>query len=448
MELHRRLQTFLLLVFVLISLFFQVLYTRRVAVTAVEPATDDEIQTERSLFPIFPNNVLDKSPPMKHFFDTYPSKDNLFGGWIDVNKLSIESISDLRNISKGISGSESLHCGYPKVQDDLPPSSRDNNTGLEYCFWNNDVVSNAALKNFSFEEKEWKWVVRAFSLAQQRLKTLNEEANNTSHCTQQLGFLDVGINVGDWISPIRLLAPEVPIFGIEGSPATAAIATANLRTSIEHNSQMNKPNAPSMVLPFSLIPISQRYNIFQQGGVCFAKVRYFGGEVNAFNVGGRSVTKSSDCPPSDAAGATTLLHAIKSLAHYHHPSTCPSSSAFDISWPRVFLMKIDVEGHEFKALSSVVPWLHDKPPCYISLEYSVGPTSTSVLELLVDAGYDAAWRPRENEFPMESDPYWDGKNHQESLHKKIGAYIKRDYTELIIGFLDLDSCIANLQLEH
>ena len=56
-------------------------------------------QIEQIWLPIFPNNVLGISQAMKHFFDMYPSKDQLLGGWIDVNKLVIESISDLGNIS-------------------------------------------------------------------------------------------------------------------------------------------------------------------------------------------------------------------------------------------------------------------------------------------------------------------------------------------------------------
>lgn len=402
--------------------------------------TNDGGDASIEYLPIVPN-ISGSSPPLDHFFATYPKGP---GGWVDVNKLSMEAVTDLRMTATNISGSE-ISCGYPKVPFGVPAGN-----DFEYCMWQNDVVSREALNDFSFEKSYWTWVAREFSsLYANRTIPSDKDASSDLHtngtygipsdkdkddeCTE-LGFLDIGINVGDWISPIRLLVPKVPIYGIEGSPATAAIASANLRTSVEHHVRNKKIVGPSKVLPFSLAAESQTDAINQQGGVCFSKTVYHGGKVRAFNFGGRRVTAQSDCPPSDAAGATTLLHALEGLA-----KPCPA-----LDWPNIFIAKIDVEGHEFKALSSVVSWLSTKPPCYIFMEYSCGLTSSvAMIELLTDLGYDTAWRPREGEFPDKSDPWWDhkkGGNLQDMLGK-----CRAGYTELLVGFSDVEGCVATLQ---
>ena len=135
---------------------------------------------------------------------------------------------------------------------------------------------------------------------------------------------------------------QVPIFGVEGSPATAAMATANLRTANEYHFANRRQVGSSQVLPFTLAA-GKLQSIEERGGVCFSQVTK---EPN--NIGGRSVTTGMNCPPSDAAGATTLSHALQGLVKSLPPehSACPAPE-----WPGVYLAKVDIEGSEFKALS-------------------------------------------------------------------------------------------------
>lgn len=69
------------------------------------------------------------------------------------------------------------------------------------------------------------------------------------------------------------------MYGIEGSPGTAAIATANFRTSAEYHEKKKKTQqqqpALSFLLPFSLANPAQLESIQQQGGVCFSKPQFF-----------------------------------------------------------------------------------------------------------------------------------------------------------------------------
>jgi hypothetical protein len=166
--------------------------------------------------------------------------------------------------------------------------------GLEYCFWASDIVSAEALANFSFEKNLWEWVVRMFHHNNSNsTRTTAAAADTAASSCPPLGFLDIGVNVGDWISPIRLLLPQVPMYGIEGSPGTAAIATANFATSVRYHHQHIQQQqqqqqmrtkattrhspAMSMLLPFSLAMPAQMPSIRAQGGVCFSKPQYIGG---------------------------------------------------------------------------------------------------------------------------------------------------------------------------
>jgi hypothetical protein len=120
----------------------------------------------------------------------------------------------------------------------------------------------------------------------------------------QLGFLDLGANVGDWISPLCPVAPNPPIYAAEGAPATAAVSMANLRTSVELRSL-------------------QLASIEEEGGVCFDT------QGRGENVGGQGVKSvgDSDCPATFIAGGTTFGSALKGLI-----SPCPG-----LDWPRIYV---------------------------------------------------------------------------------------------------------------
>ena len=191
---------------------------------------------------------------------------------------------------------------------------------MKYCFWEKDVVSSNALNDFHSEQPCWEWVATSF----EKLAVSYPAAVNSAHCCKRFAFLDIGVNVGDWISPMRLLAPPtVPIFGVEGSPATAALASANLHTSALHTTAQSGKETCSKLLPFSMAASSQ----IPGGGICFSRVKetFVGGRINQFNLGGRFIDESikrksiDECQvQSDIAGATTLQNALESL--------CPRSS--------------------------------------------------------------------------------------------------------------------------
>lgn len=129
-------------------------------------------------------------------------------GWINVTGLDFADITKLRTLAKGIMGREIL-CGYPKATlEEQPPEGRmmtvpPDGDRLEYCFWASDIVSAEALANFSFEKSLWEWVVHMFD--NKNLHDYYDTTNNNDHSVNTicppLGFLDIGVNVGDWISP-------------------------------------------------------------------------------------------------------------------------------------------------------------------------------------------------------------------------------------------------------
>jgi hypothetical protein len=342
---------------------------------------------------------------------------------------------------------------------------------LEYCFWTSDLVSGRALNNFSFEKNLWEWVVRMFHHNNSRNSTRTTttdaaDADDAASSCPPLGFLDIGVNVGDWLSPIRLLLPNVPMYGIEGSPGTAAIATANfatsvryhLHTGIQHQQRQQQQTskttttrhspAISMLLPFSLAMPAQMPSIRAQGGVCFSKPQYVEA-YNKDNIGGRfietttttmsnssSSTGALDCAVSSGAGATTLEFALRGLPKCSH-----------LNWPRIYIAKIDVEGFEFKTFASVVAsWLAEQPPCYIMFEHYNKPSYTALIELLLNVGYDAAWRTRKNEFPVNTPPWWtlagQGNN---DFHTLVSQHTGGKYTEMIMGFADESRCVDRMK---
>ena len=69
----------------------------------------------------------------------------------------------------------------------------------------------------------------------------------------------------------------------------------------------------------------------------------------------------------------------------------------------------------------------------------------AVLETLLSVvGYDAVWRPREQEYPHNTPPWLSGVTGSQQEIKKIIAEYPKGYTELIFGFADVDRCIDNL----
>lgn len=221
------------------------------------------------ILPIFPSAVRNKTSAtpeareaaLIRFFDSFPDPET---GWIDVNALPMGDVAILRDIAIRIMG-RPTECSHAKVTTSLG-TKIPRESDLNYCMWKSDVVSKYALDNFSFEQDHWKWLVRTFELLHAKYP------QTAANC---LGYLDVGVNVGDGISPIRLLAPQVPIYGIEGSPTTAAIAIANVRTSIEHwkrqEQTKNVSVGDTLILPFSLTSWANVDLLETLGGMCFSR---------------------------------------------------------------------------------------------------------------------------------------------------------------------------------
>jgi hypothetical protein len=357
-------------------------------------------------------------------------------GWIDVNSLEYEDVHKLRKLGRSIM-SRNTSCGRPKVlKEDLA-------SGLEYCFWENDFVSTRAMNNFAFERDLWGWVVREF-----RKLNLELERYHLNATGCELAFLDAGVNVGDWASPQRVALPTTPIFGIEGSPSTGALAVANMRTSIEHHRRNNNhPVAPTALLPFALVSNQMIENIRESGGICFGR--------NSANVGSQGVksAESLNCLPSLTAGATLLPHALQSLIS-HQPS-CRGTQ----NWPRLYIAKFDIQGFEFKALVSALDWFWERPPCYLMIEMEQVPQNVAITELLLDVGYDSVWRThnsfanditfRHEEFPP-GPPYWSrSQNTSITLHQAVGEDMKTfnqiwQYKDYIFGFENKEKCLRRL----
>ena len=162
-----------------------------------------------------------------------------------------------------------------------------------------------------------------------------------------------------------------------------------------------------------------------------------GGRINKINLGGRFIDerKSVDeCQvQSDIAGATTLRNALESL--------CPRKL-----FPKVYVLKIDVEGFEFKAISSVVSsWLSQAPSCYFVMEFWNKHSYIALIQtILTVSGYDAVWRPWAQEFPGVTPPWLSHLTGTQDNIQTIVATKPNGYMELIFGFLDVDKCINNL----
>ncbi len=244
--------------------------------------------------------------------------------------------------------------------------------------------------------------------------------------------------MGDWASPLLVSLPTTPYFGIEGTPSTGALAIANMRTSIEHHLLAGHSVAPAVLLPFTLITMSDVEKVRKSGGVCFG--------YNRENLGGQGVgsVESQTCLPFLIAGGTSMSHALQSVAQLQ---TCPGKQ----DWPRIFIAKFDIEGYEFKALSSALEWLAARPPCYIIIEIRPTPRTTAIHELLLDLGYDSVWRTHRlhthTEFPP-GPPFWSrSRNHSTTLHQGAEADLGTDpqaWKEYLYGFENQEMCLRRL----
>jgi hypothetical protein len=170
---------------------------------------------------------------------------------------------------------------------------------FKFCFWKDNHVSNKAMRDFSFEASDWQWVMRAF-----------QDPTVRQHC-KCLAFLDAGVNVGDWATPITASLPTVAYFGIEGSPPTAAISSANMLVVIHH--QMHHKNithlAPHALLPF---PVMSRYSFDEakkNGGMCFDQV-----DSNIGGQGIRGVVGMLHCNARSMVGAVYFPAVLRNLA--------------------------------------------------------------------------------------------------------------------------------------
>ncbi|KAL7526501.1 hypothetical protein ACHAWF_001794 [Thalassiosira exigua] len=373
----------------------------------VPPSADSGDEAERSLW---------------RLFERYA--DATAGGVIDVTKLNKSDIGDLRDIGKSIMG-RNVSCGSPKSLT----SSVAESDGLEHCFWNDDYVSGQALADFNFERHEWLWAVDSF-------REVLKDYPSDARC---LAFLDAGVNVGDWASPMRLDVPGLTYLGIEGFPSTAAMAAANMLTSVEHHRQLGKDVAPTILLPFPLLPWKALEKARVDGGVCFDIIA-------DNNLGGNAVDKAeAGCTPQSTAGATFFPHALKNFA-VHYQSECGGD------WPSVYLSKWDIQGYEFPALSSAMDWLQQRPPCFMVIEFTnTNPQNYAIMQLLTDLGYDAVWRnadgfQRQYEKPPQ-DPHWTAANATsifEMYDKDMADQQFWFYMNYIFGFRDRKACIRRL----
>jgi hypothetical protein len=389
---------------------------------------------QQQQLPILPtvhtDNVVAASAIMEVFHHTTMKN----GGWLHIHHMEYDDIQKLRDVGQVIM-SRNVSCGQPNVFGEAISS------GLEYCFWDDDFVSRQSLDDFAFERHLVDWVYRTLRDLD---KTLHHYSFNSSKC--QLGFLDVGVNVADWASPLIAALPEVPFFGIEGTPSTGAIAAANMRTSLEHRFRSGNPGAPAVLLPFSLISKSMVSTVQASGGLCYGS--------DPSNVGGQGVetVDAVHCSPSLVAGGTLLSHALASIAPVQ---TCSGKQ----DWPRIYIAKFDIQRFEFKAMTSALDWLSDRPPCYIMIETYKEHRTSAIIELLLDFGYDSVWRThnaypkdeasKHKEFPP-GPPYWSrSRNSSISLHDAADIDLdtisvfwgNKDY---LFGFEDEEKCLRRL----
>ena len=344
---------------------------------------------------------------LAEFFDTYACPSDGPGSCtLDLlSHTSSQELRDrtanLRHLAKTIVKSKDTQCGSPRIirQEQVIDIGK---TDLEFCFWKDDYVSDEAMRDFSFEASDWQWVVRAFQ---------DPKVREHHEC---LAFLDAGVNVGDWATPITGSLPMVAYFGIEGSPPTAAISSANMLTMIHYHKHHENITylAPRALVPFPVMSEHSFKEAEKNGGVCF--------DQQDTNIGGQSI-KGVGTPRCDArstAGAAYFPAVLRNLAAQFQPScTAGNPAESNDHWPSIYIAKFDIQGFEFQTLSPAVAWLEERPPCYMMLEFSNKERQNyALMELLVNVvGYDSLWRssffqdPKAYEQPPSA-PHWSKKN--------------------------------------
>jgi hypothetical protein len=375
-----------------------------------------------------------------------------------------DRIAHLRQLAETIFHIKEVQCGNPKILGKQIIAS--NTTDLEFCFWKNDFVSDEAMNGFSFEKEDWQWVVRAFQ---------DPKVQQHHKC---LAFLDVGVNVGDWASPITASLPTIAYFGIEGSPPTAAIAAANMLTTVRYHKYHEHITdlAPRALVPFPVMSHHSLQQAEKSGGVCF--------QLDAGNVGGQGVQAlgTLNCDARATAGAAYLPDVLHNLfTQFQQPSctvavnqTRPLHQTNSHQhWPSIYIAKFDIQGFEFQALAPAIPWLEERPPCYMMLEFSnKARQNYALMELLVNVvGYDLVWRSSglnmvvkdESVFYGQppSTPHWSkqtttttgtGTGTGTGTSNELWAFYEQDmegqvdwaYINYIVGFADQDACIQRL----
>ncbi len=176
---------------------------------------------------------------------------------------------------------------------------------FEFCFWKDNYLSNKAMWDFSFEASDWQWVMQAFQ---------DPKVRKHHEC---LAFLDAGMNVRNWATPITASLPTVIYFGIKGFPLTAAIFSVNMLTVIHH--QMHHKNTihlvPRALLPF---PVMSRHSFDEaekNSGMCFGQV-----DSNIGVQGIRGVVGTLRCDMRSTAGAAYFPAVLRNLAARFQPS--------------------------------------------------------------------------------------------------------------------------------
>ncbi|CAB9505926.1 expressed unknown protein [Seminavis robusta] len=395
--------------------------------------TDDNTKKERPVVPKLGQSTFKDGQALQRFFQQYATKNNNDGaGFINVAELKMDDITQLRQLAKDIMNRD-MECGSPTVNNKTIADK--SKTGLEYCFWpSKDLVSREALKNFRFEQFDWNWVITSFQ---------DPVVVRHQRC---LAFLDAGVNIGDWASPIIASLPNVTYIGIEGSPPTASLAAANMLTSVQYHKLNNAKQyiAPAVVVPFAVMGHNNFQAAKTAGGVCFS-------HADGGNNGGREVTKTTQCKPNAAAGAIYFPSMLKDV-RTQFQSDCFGSSS---PWPAIYIAKFDIQGFEFRTLAGAMEYLERKPPCFIHLEITKSARQNYALfELLVDVGYNALWRNTDNwaqsiyEQPPKDPPYWTASKSIEPLWKVFEKDFENRmdwfYKNYIFGFEDREACIRRL----
>ena len=339
--------------------------------------------------------------------------------------------------------SKNITCGHPKILGKESLS-----TDMEFCFWDNDFVSTEAMKDFAFEASDWQWVVRMFN-------DLHVVKKNQDYDQTCLAFFDAGVNVGDWATPITGSLPNVAYFGIEGSPPTAAISSANM-LSVVYNQKYGEHNitnlAPRAMVPFPVMSEHSFMDAEKNGGVCFNQF--------ADNIGGQGITNTGavlNCEAKSTAGAAYFPSVLLNLARTFQPNCVQQMNQTKTSqrhWPSVYIAKFDIQGFEFQALSPAIAWLEERPPCYIMLEFvNHERQNYALMQLLVNVvGYDAVWRnsifqeAKVYEQPPQA-PHWrksDGTELWTVYEKDMEGKVDWSYINYIFGFVDQEACIKRL----